>query len=331
MELTGLLAGNFLSPALLFFYLGIISGLLKSNLEVPDQISRYFSIYLMMSIGFKGGVAIAEADDVNGVLALTILSGIGAGFLQPYLGYFLLRKTTRIDSITAAALAAHYGSISVVTFVTAINFLEVNHISYAGYIVAVLSMMEAPAIVSGLLIAHHVKPKSTERAARSILYIIKEIITSGSILLLLGSFLIGFLSGTKGMQEMQGFLIYPFQGILALFLLDMGLLVAKHFSDFRHFNIGLFLFGIYMPIIGCIIGCALSIIIGLDMGTGFLFTVLVSSSSYIVVTATMRTALPEAKAAIYLPMSLAVTFPFNITIGIPLYFSIVEYFLAQRI
>jgi hypothetical protein len=279
----------------------------------------------MMAIGFKGGVAIYETDNLNGVVALTIIAGMTASFFQPFLGYVFLKKTTKIDNLTAAALAAHYGSISVVTFVTAINFLDINVVPYAGYIIAVLSIMEAPAIFSGLLIAQHTKPKSIKQ--RSSLFIIKEIVTNGSILLLLGSFLIGFLSGTNGMLKMKGFLIEPFHGILAFFLLDMGLLVARQFSDLKSFSFSLFAFGIYMPLIGCLIGSLLSYALGLDIGTGFLFTVLTSSSSYIVVTAAMRTTLPEAKVAIYLPMSLAITFPFNITIGIPLYFSIAELLL----
>jgi len=328
MELFSLFTENLLSPPILFFFLGIISGILKSGLEVPQQISKYLAIYLMMAIGFKGGVAIANTANINGTVISTILASMGAGFVQPFIGYYLLKLTTKLDDLTAAAVAAHYGSISIVTFIAAVNFLGINSIVYSGYIVAVLSLMEAPAILSGLLIAYKSKPEITKDSPKSIFYLMKEIVTSGSILLLMGSFFIGWISGSKGMQVMEGFLVTPFQGILTFFLLDMGILISKHLSDLKEFNLRLIIFCMYMPLIGSIIGIVLSLIIGLDVGTGFLLTVLISSSSYIVVTAAMRAALPQAKAAIYIPMSLAITFPFNITMGIPLYFVMAQKFLS---
>ena len=328
MELFSLFTENLLSPPILFFFLGILSGFLKSDLEIPEQISKYLAIYLMMAIGFKGGVAIAATENIDGKVIATILAGMGAGFFQPFIGYYLLKLTTKLDDLTAAAVAAHYGSISMVTFVAAVNFLGINSIIYSGYIVAVLSLMEAPAILSGLLIAYKSNPERLKDNSKSICCIIKEIATGGSILLLMGSFFIGWISGVKGMQAIEGFLVTPFQGILTFFLLDMGILISKHLSDFKEFNLRLIIFCIYMPLISSIIGVVLSVIIGLDIGTGFLLIVLISSSSYIVVTAAMRTALPQAKAAIYIPMSLAITFPFNITMGIPLYFVMAQRFLA---
>lgn len=328
MELFNLFTDNLLSPPILFFFLGIISGLLKSDLEIPEQISKYLAIYLIMAIGFKGGVAIANTTNIDRMVVLTIVAGMGAGFFQPFIGYYLLKLTTKLDDLTAAAVAAHYGSISMVTFVAAVNFLGINSIIYSGYIIAVLSLMEAPAILSGLLIAYQSKPARSKDNSRSIFCLIKEIITSKSILLLMGSFFIGWISGNKGMQSMAGFLVTPFQGMLTLFLLDMGIVIAKHLSDLKEFNLPLMIFCIYMPLIGSLIGIASSIMIGLDIGTGFLLTVLISSSSYIVVTAAMGAALPQAKAAIYLPMSLAITFPFNITLGIPLYFIMAQKFLS---
>lgn len=329
VELFSFFVENLLSPPILFFLLGIISGVLKSNLEIPEQISKYLAIYLMIAIGFKGGVVISETTNVDSKAILTILAGIIAGFIQPFIGYFFLKHTTRIDKLTAAALAAHYGSVSLVTFVTAINFLELNSIIYSGYIISVLSLMEAPAILSGILIAYTSKQKNLGNQHQLKPFLLKEVFTNGSILLLLGSFFIGWVSGTQGMQKMDGFVISPFQGILSLFLLDMGLLITKHLTELKEFTIKLALFGIYMPLIGSVIGISLSILIGLDLGTGFLFTVLISSASYIVVTAAMRTSLPEARAAIYIPMTLAVTFPFNITLGIPFYFTLAQKFLAE--
>lgn len=322
MELLQLISQNLLSPAILFFVLGILAGFFKSDLEIPDSISRYLSIYLMMAIGFKGGVAIANTHDINSTVIATIFAGIVVGLLQPFLCYFLLRLTTKLDSATAAAVSAHYGSISMVTFVTAATFLKTNDIIYAGYIVAVLALMEAPAILSGLFIAHRANPRTKHASEEKKLA--REIFTNGAILLLSGAFIIGWITGEPGMATVEGFLGTPFQGILCLFLLDMGLLVSKNFHHLKSFTLPLVLFGIYMPMIGAAAGLGTSWLIGLDVGTATLFTVLCASASYIAVPAAMRLALPEAKAAIYVPMSLAITFPFNVTIGIPLYYAIAE-------
>ncbi|NRA74097.1 MAG: sodium-dependent bicarbonate transport family permease [Rickettsiales bacterium] len=328
MSIIELFLQNFISPPILFFILGIIAGFVKSDLNVPEQISRYLAIYLMMAIGFKGGVALYEAPEINGTMAYTILAGIITGFTQPFLGYLLLKWTTKLDSTTAAAVAAHYGSISMVTFVTAATFLEANEVVYAGYIVAILALMEAPAILTGLFIAHKAKPKLITTMAKATPKLSREIFTNGAILLLTGSFLIGLASGTKGIEKMHGFLVEPFQGILAFFLLDMGLMVSRELHHLKEFSIKLILFGLYMPLIGAGVGLTLSKLIGLNIGTGTLFTILVASASYIAVTAAMRLALPQAKAAIYVPMSLAITFPFNIAIGIPLYFSLAQKLLG---
>lgn len=328
MSLIDLVAQNLLSPAILFFVLGIISGLVKSDLDVPEQISRYLSIYLMMAIGFKGGVAIAETADINQKVILTILAGLLTGFTQPFIGYFLLKWTTKLDKPTAAAVAAHYGSISMVTFVTAVSFLESENIIYAGYIVAVLALMEAPAIFTGLFIAHREEPRTIEVGEKTAPALSRDIFTNGAILLLTASFFIGAITGTEGMAKMKGFLADPFQGILALFLLDMGLMVSRQVHHMREFTWRIAAFGIYMPLIGATLGLCLSSLIGLDVGTATLFTVLIASASYIAVTAAMRLALPQAKAAIYVPMSLAITFPFNIIIGIPLYYACATYFLG---
>ena len=320
MDFLSLISQNILSPAILFFALGLIAGLLKSDLEVPDSISRYLSLYLMMAIGFKGGVAIANTASFNGEILLAIGAGLIFGFLQPFLGYGLLKLTTRIDNPTAAAVAAHYGSISIVTFATAAAFLNTNSTVYAGYIVAIVALMEAPAILSGLFIAHRTAPETSSHTQEQ-KKLSREIFTNGAILLMSGAFLIGWITGPAGMQKIEGFISTPFQGILCLFLLDMGLVVAKNVHHLRNFTIPLALFGIYMPLIGACIGLGASWVIGLDVGTGTLFTVLCASASYIAVPAAMRLALPEAKAAIYIPLSLAITFPFNVTLGIPLYFA----------
>lgn len=326
MELLQLISQNILSPAILFFTLGIIAGFLKSDLEVPDSISRYLALYLMMAIGIKGGVAIANTTDLNGEVMLTIFAGVVIGFTQPFIGYGLLRLTTKLDSTTAAAVAAHYGSISMVTFATAAAFLKLNDVVYAGYIVAVLALMEAPAILSGLFIAHRTNPETRKHLAEE-KKLSREIFTNGAILLLLGSFVIGWATGQRGYETVEAFLITPFHGVLCLFLLDMGLLVAKNLNNLRQFSWQLVSFGIYMPLFGAGIGLLTGKLIGLDIGTGTLFAVLCASASYIAVPAAMRLALPEAKPTIYLPMSLAITFPFNIALGIPLYYAAAQLLL----
>ncbi|MDF3047019.1 MAG: hypothetical protein K0R73_137 [Candidatus Midichloriaceae bacterium] len=326
MELIHLISQNILSPAMLFFILGVGAGFLKSDLEVPDSISSYLAIYLMMSIGFKGGVAIANTESFGFTLVSAISCGIAVSFLQPFLAYVLLRATTKLDKPTAAAVAAHYGSISMVTFATAAAFLKMNDVAYAGYIVAILALMEAPAILSGLFIAHRASPETCNHRLEE-KKLSREIFTNGAILLLLGAFIIGWITGQGGMDKVEGFFVTPFQGFLCLFLLDMGLLVAKNLHQLKNFNLPLIAFGFYMPTIGATVGLIVSYLIGLDVGTGTLFTVLCASASYIAVPAAMRLALPEAKPAIYLPMSLAITFPFNIAFGIPLYYALAKIIL----
>ncbi len=329
MEILQLFSQNLLSPGIMFFALGMIAGALKSDLDVPESISNYLSIYLMMAIGFKGGVAIAETEEFTVQILSTVMFGVAASFLQPFLAYFFIRKTTNVDSPTAAAISAHYGSISMVTFVTAVSFLEINAIAYAGYIVAVLALMEAPAILTGLYIAHKDSPETIGSTEKAKTKLTREIFTNGAILLLMGSFIVGWATGTDGLKKVEGFFVTPFQGILALFLLDMGLLVSKELHHLKEITLRLVLFGIYMPLIGAGIALTFSNFIGLDVGTGLLFTVLMASASYIAVPAAMRLALPEAKAAIYVPMSLAITFPFNIVAGIPLYYAVAEVVLAK--
>ncbi|WP_421759641.1 sodium-dependent bicarbonate transport family permease [Devosia sp.] len=319
MEFLSIITQNLLSPAILFFALGILAGWLKSDLTVPESISRYLSIYLMMSIGFKGGAAIVGTGAITLTLVLVLVAGLAMSFLQPFAAFGLLKATTRLDAPTQAAVAGHYGSVSIVTFVTAVSFLGQAGVGYESYMVAVLSLMEAPAILSALFIAHRVAPETVASGKQASGRLLREILTNGAILLLFGSFIIGMLSGKAGLEKMEGFLVTPFQGILALFLLDMGLMVARQLHHMKSFSLPLAAFGLYMPLLGASAGLLIARLIGLDVGTGTLFMVLCGSASYIAVPAAMRLALPEAKAAIYLPLSLAITFPFNISLGIPLY------------
>ena len=319
MDIASAIAQNLLSPAILFFALGVIAGWIKSDLSVPESISRYLSLYLMMAIGFKGGAAIAETGSITLALVLVLVAGVAMSFLQPFAAFGLLKVTTRLDAPTQAAIAGHYGSVSIVTFVTAIAFLQQANVPYENYIVAVLALMEAPAILSALYIAHRAAPQMLGSGPRPGGKLAREILTNGAIVLLFGSFIIGMLSGPSGLAKVEGFLVTPFQGILALFLLDMGLVVARQLHHMRAFSLPLVAFGLYGPVLGAAAGLAIAALIGLDTGTAALFMVLCGSASYIAVPAAMRLALPEAKAAIYLPLSLAITFPFNISLGIPLY------------
>ncbi|MBS0621786.1 MAG: sodium-dependent bicarbonate transport family permease [Verrucomicrobia bacterium] len=318
MDLFYSVLSNLSSPPILFFLLGITAGFVKSDLEVPKSISRYLSIYLMMAIGFKGGVAVVTPGALGWELVTLTSAGLLIGFLLPALAYALLRVTTALDQPTAAAVAAHYGSISVVTFAAGCDFLQVHSVAYMGYIVALVALMEAPAILSGLFIAHRVAPQTRQHQQEEKKLLAHEIFTNGAILLLLGSFLIGVISGPQALEKLEGFLVSPFEGVLCLFLLDMGLVVAKNLHELRNFTWQLVLFGLYMPLIGGAIGLFASQAMGLDVGTGTLFIILCGSASYIAVPAAMRLALPEAKAAIYLPLSIGITFPFSIGIGIPL-------------
>jgi hypothetical protein len=321
-------AQNLLSPAVMFFALGVAAGWVKSDLDIPPSIGRMLGIYLMMSIGFKGGVAIATTRDFSMTMAGVIGAGVGAGLVLPFIGYALLRATTKLDHLTAAAVAALYGSISVVTFATASAFLKTNSAPYAGYIVAILALMEGPAIFSGLFLARrgsveaaHVPGKEKHGGHSAF--------ANGAIMLLFGAFAIGWVTGQPGMDKVQGFLEVPYQGILCLFLLDMGLLVAQNLSHLKQFTWSLGAFGVYMPLIGAAVGLGVSRMFGLNVGTGTLFTVLCASASYIAVPAAMRLALPEAKPSIYVPMSLSITFPFNIALGIPLYYAAASALLVK--
>ena len=322
MEFINLIFKNILSPSILFFFLGIGAGLLKSDLKVPSSISKYLSIYLMMSIGFKGGSSFIINNDLSIQILFLVIIAILFSFFIPFLAFKILDYTTNIDKPTAAALSAHYGSVSIVTFATAVSFLKFNNITFQSYIVSILALMEAPAILSGLYIAHKNDPK-TNSHKREEKILSREIFTNGAILLLLGSFFIGILSGKDGLDKVEAFLITPFSGLLCLFLLDMGLIVAKEFHHMKKITFSLFSFGIYMPLISAFIGAIICYLLNIDKGTAFLFTILCASASYIAVPAAMKLALPEAKPGIYVPMSLSVTFPFNIIIGIPFYYILI--------
>ena len=309
-----LLAQNLLVPTILFFALGLIAALARSDLSIPAGAAKFMSIYLLLAIGFKGGVSLA-AHGIRADLFVTLLAGVALSVLIPVLAYALLRAITRLDRLNAAAVAGHYGSISIVTFVTATSLLDGAGIAHDGYMVAVAAAMEAPAIVSALWLAH----RGGGAAARPI-RLGREVLANGSIVLLVGAFAIGALTGGRGMEMIAPFIVTPFTGILCLFLLDMGVTAGRSLIGARHFlTPGLLAAGVLIPLTGAALALGTGMLIGLSGGSLFLLVVLAASASYIAVPAAMRMALPEAEPGISLTTALGVSFPFNLTFGMPLY------------
>ena len=307
---------NLITPTILFFFLGIFAGGLKSDLSIPDVAAKFMSIYLLFAIGFKGGVSFVQSPFTSDLI-LSCIAAILLSFVIPCFGYVLLRGMTALNKIDAAAIAGHYGSISIVTFVTAVSVLENLGYAYEGYMVAIAAIMEAPAIFSALWLA-----KGTNTISRSVW---REIALNGSLVLLLGSFLIGGITSPRGMEEIGVFISSPFTGVLCLFLLDMGLKAGRNlFQDRQHVTGGLIAFGFAMPLFCSVIGAATAMLIGLSTGGTFLMMVLCASASYIAVPAALRLALPQSNTAIPITLSLGISFPFNISVGLSLYLLIAE-------
>jgi hypothetical protein len=313
-----LLFDNLTNPALLFFVLGIIAVYVKSDLEIPENTSKFISLYLLFSIGFKGGQELAHSHFTIDIL-WSIAFGVLIAGLIPLYTFFILKRKFSIEN--SGAIAAAYGSVSAVTFVTAISFLEIQNYAFSGHMVAVMALMEAPAIIIGVILIRLFSKEDVQKTKMS--SIIKHSFTNGSVLLILGSLVIGFLASEQQALGIKPFTTDIFKGFLALFLLDMGIVSGRKLNDF--FKSGWFsiFFAVVFPLInGCIVAF-LSQFITDDVGNRFIFAVLAASASYIAVPAAMKIAVPKANPGIFLPMALAVTFPFNITFGMPIYFSIV--------
>ena len=307
------LATNLLAPTILFFVLGLIAALTRSDLSIPDGAAKIMSIYLLLAIGFKGGVAVADSGVTTQLIA-SLIAGAALSFVLPFIAFGLLRAMTRLDPVNAAAVAGHYGSISIVTFVTAVSLLEAKGIASEGYLVAVAAVMEVPAIMSALWLAARKTGPAVDCS------LLRHIVGNGSIVLLIGSFAIGATTGQDGLAQLKPFIVVPFTGVLCLFLLDMGLSAGRSLLQNRkEITSGLLAFGCVMPVVGSMIGWGAGSLIGLSSGGVFLLMTLCASASYIAVPAAMRLALPEAKSGIYLSLSLGVTFPFNLTLGLPLF------------
>ncbi len=313
-DILALAADNLISPIILSFALGLAAALARSDLSIPEAVAKGMSIYLLFAIGFKGGAGVA-AHGIDAKLLGALLAGFVLSALLPFVAFALLRTITGLSRIDAAAVAGHYGSISIVTFVAGTSVLESRGLDPEGYMVAVAAIMEAPAILSALwLVARG------EKAARMDAALWREILLNGSIVLLIGAFLIGWITGEEGLADIAPFIVSPFQGVLCLFLLDMGLVAGRGLREARGvLDPGAILFGITMPLVGSVFSLAAAAALGLSVGGAVLMMVLAASASYIAVPAAMRVALPEANPSVYLTLSLGVTFPFNLTIGIPAY------------
>jgi hypothetical protein len=314
MDLLEAIRANLLSPAVLFFVLGLIAAIVKSDLKFPEQLYIGLTIYLLVAIGFKGGVAISEAGLQK--VWLPSLAAIVLGALIPLWTYPLLRGPGKMSVVDSAAIAAHYGSVSAVTFIAATNYLKSINLPYESYATAFLAVMEAPAILVGVVLG---KLKSKQAGEGSLKAVIHETLFGRSIFLLMGALIVGALCGEVGMKKVEPFFVTPFQGVLAIFLLEMGIVAGQRMGDLK--KVGLFLlgFGILMPLVNGALGVLLGKFAGLELGGATLFGVLAASASYIAAPAAIRISLPEANPTLYLTSSLAITFPFNITVGIPIY------------
>lgn len=315
-DILSLASENILSPIILSFILGLFAALARSDLTIPEAAAKALSIYLLFAIGFKGGASVA-GHGLDVTLGATLFAGIVLSAVLPFVAFALLRLLTRLDRMNTAAVAGHYGSISIVTFLAGSSLLAQRGVESEGYMVAVAAVMEAPAILSALWLV------SRSGKSRFDSDLMREILLNGSIVLLVGAFVIGWVTGQDGMQKIEPFIGAPFQGILCLFLLDMGLIAGRGLRRTRtSIGPGVVLFGIVMPLLSSVIGLGVASLLGLSLGGTVLLMILAASASYIAVPAAMRVALPEADPSIYLTLSLGVTFPFNITLGIPIYYAL---------
>lgn len=307
------------SPVILFFVLGFIAALVKSDLSIPEAFAKAMSIYLMAAIGLKGGIEVADSGFTPD-LAAAAVAGLVLSFALPFLAFALLRSFGRLGQIDAGAVAAHYGSVSVVTFVTAKEILTASGLEPQGYMVAVLALMETPAIISGLLLARWGLAQGERDgggAGGGGLW--HEVLANASVVLLVGSFVIGMIAGKDGFEAVRPLFDTGFRGVLCLFLLDMGLIAARRLTQSRKLTVRLAVLAVALPLINGAIGTAVGTLIGLDVASAAALGVLTASASYIAVPAAMRLALPEADPGIYLSMSLGITFPFNIIFGISIF------------
>jgi len=318
---------NLLDPAILFFVFGVLAGTIRSNLEIPAAISRFLSLYLLMALGLKGGFALSHSG-LNADVAASLGAAVLLAILIPVVGYLLLRNL--VSGFDAAAIAATYGSVSAVTFLTATQYLDHQSIPYGGHMAAAMALMESPAIIFAVLIANHIRSHSPTHAPTdspthtptvSIRKVLHESFTDGAQLLLLGAMIVGLISGEAGERAMQPFAVDLFKGMLSFFLLDMGLMAARSLSLNQASTKPplLVAYAVLAPVLHASLALGLALLLKLPSGDGALLMTLAASASYIAVPAVLRIALPEANPSLYFGLSLGVTFPLNILFGIPTY------------
>ncbi len=316
---AALILSNLLNPPVLFFFLGMLACLVGSDLEIPQPLPKFFSLYLLLSIGFKGGVELHKSG-LTAQVSWTLAAAVFMAVAVPAWTFFVLRR--KLDVNNAAAVAATYGSVSAVTFIAASSFLGQLGITSGGHMVAAMALMESPAIIVGITLARWLgKANGT---AFSWPHLLRDSFANGSVLVLCGALVIGLLTGDSGEKALGPFTNDIFRGMLCLFLLDMGVVSARRLGGIRHLGVFPIAFATLVPLVNAGAAIAIAHFLGLSRGDALLFTALCASASYIAVPAAMRLALPEANPGLYVTMSLAITFPFNIIIGLPLYLSVIN-------
>ncbi len=336
---------NLIDPAILFFIFGVLAGTVKSNLEIPPAISRFLSLYLLMALGLKGGFALSQSG-LTASVGTSLAAAVALATVIPLIGYAVLRRF--VSGFDAAAVAATYGSVSAVTFVTAVQTLENQGVAYGGHMAAAMALMESPAIILAVVLANSLRQKAASGVAvqaggvaalaqapstgtgtgASLGKILHESFTDGAQLLLLGAMVIGLISGEAGKTAMAPFSVDLFKGMLAFFLLDMGLMAARNLPQVKGQSPVLIAYAVLGPIVHAALALGLAFVLKLNAGDGALLMVLAASASYIAVPAVLRTALPEAKPALYFGLSLGLTFPLNIVLGIPVYLAVAQMVLT---
>lgn len=319
---TDLVLSNLLDPPILFFFLGMLAIWLRSDLDIPQPLPKFFSLYLLLSIGFRGGVELHESG-VDRQILLTLLAAVAAALIVPLYTFFLLRR--KLATGDAAAIAATYGSVSAVTFIAATSFLTQLGVPFGGHMVAAMALMESPAIIVGVALFRLYgdrKEANGERAGWAEL--VRDAFFNGSVVVLMGSLAIGILTGAKGEAALHPFTEEIFKGVLSLFLLDMGLVSARRVGVLRKLGAYPIGFAVLVPLVNAAFGILVARLLGLGPGDALLLCVLCASASYIAVPAAMRLAIPESNPGFYVTMALALTFPFNIIVGLPLYMSVID-------
>lgn len=313
---------NLLQTPILFFLLGTLITLFKVNLIIPDSISKFLSLYLLCCLGFNGGVELTHAG-INQTSLVPLGAALLLALIVPLYIFFALRKKFTIHN--AAGIAASYGSVGAVTFITAANMLEIETIPFGGYMIAALALMEAPSIIISITLAN----RYTKENKNSFLHLIHESFFNSSVFLILGSLIIGALVTPHEATTLKPFTQSIFRGFLCLFMLDVGIFAAQKLHDLKKNALVLVPLALLFPSLNAVLAIGLSHLLMLSVGDSFLLTALSASASYIAVPAALRTAMPQANPSLYIPMALGITFPFNILVGLPLYLSIIQYFWAQ--